>query len=85
MCYKDSLDSIITLKKGSYFGDISYLFKTLNQFYFENKKDSNGVPATIFCLKDNLINSIMRNYPEMEKVLKIRALRRQHYFKKLQK
>ena len=56
VCYKDSLDSIITLRKGSYFGEISYLFKTLNQFYFENKKDSNGLQTTIFCLKDESVN-----------------------------
>ena len=40
--YKDCLDPLVILKQGSYFGDISYLYQSFNQYYFESLKDDNG-------------------------------------------
>jgi sulfur transfer complex TusBCD TusB component (DsrH family) len=68
------------LNHGSYFGDISYIFKVKNLYYFESSRNK---PAKIFALVDDALDNIFDSFPDFQKIFELRALRRQHYFKKL--
>ena len=68
------------LNQGSYFGDISYIFKVKNLYYFESSRNK---PAKIFSLIDDALDNIFDSFPDFQKIFELRALRRQHDFKKL--
>ena len=71
--YDNQNQKIVTLNHGSYFGDISYIFKINNLYYFESSKVK---PAKIFCLVDDTLDNIFDSFPEFQKIFELRALRR---------
>lgn len=76
---------IVNLCEGSYFGDVSYIFKLLNRFSYkiiQNSKE-NEKQCRLFSLKDKYIKDIFERFPDFENVFKVRALRRHHYFRKI--
>jgi hypothetical protein len=68
------------LEKGSYFGDISFIFRTINKY---NLIPTQGQTNKLFSLQEDYIYKIFDRFPEFRDVLTVRALRRHHYFRKL--
>ena len=84
MYYKNGPHLLTELDEGSYFGEISYIYRVRNQygFYRSFNKDTSK-SARLFYLPDKYLKEIFNQYPTFKNLLKIRALRRHHYFKKL--
>ena len=81
--YKDLPYILCSLDEGSYFGDISCMFKVKNQYSFIRSDIINPHNSKLFFLQENYLNNILEKFPQFGNLLKIRALRRQHYFRKL--
>jgi signal-transduction protein with cAMP-binding, CBS, and nucleotidyltransferase domain len=82
--HKDSKWTLLSYEEGSYIGDTSYIFRILNQYSFKPKQSSsNGL--LIYSLKDKYLSDIFDNFPRFESLLKVRALQRHHYIRKLKK
>lgn len=81
--YKDRPQRFLKLDTGSYFGDISYIFKNRNQYSYFGRRNKLGHQSKIFSLTEDAIEEVFTKFLKFKNVMKIRALRRQHYFKKL--
>jgi len=68
------------LKEGSYFGEVSYIFKLKNKIMFIPRKSST---FSLFSLKTLYLENIFEAYPDFMNMLTIRGLRRYRYWKKL--
>jgi len=73
--YKESPFKLLTLRPGSYYGEISFIFQTKNQFYYQAipvKNQSNiqlDEPAKIYQINGKYMNQIFKMYPLFKKVL----------------
>ena len=75
--YQNYEPALFYLEAGSYFGDISVIFNTINQYrYIVNQK------SIIYSLPN--IREIFKRFPEFSKMMEIRALRRHNYFSQIQ-
>jgi CRP-like cAMP-binding protein len=81
--YKQSDYALVQFEEGSYIGDISYIYKIFNQYTYRTKYSPDEKLLTIYSLKDKYLASIFNAYPKFERIMKIRALRRHHYIRKL--
>lgn len=82
----DKNQAIVTLTEGSYFGDISYIFKVINKYkymYVQPLLTEARDSYKFYSLKDHYIEEIFNRFPEFYNVSKVRALRRHHYFRSL--
>ena len=80
--YKDSPYVLLEYDGGSYIGDTSYIFGILNQYKYTTRQAScNGL--LIYSLQEKYLEEILDTYPEFKSLLKLRALRRHHYLRKL--
>ena len=80
--YKRDPQSLIYLKQGSYFGEVSYLFKLKNKYSYVPRTKQN---YSLFSLKNTYLESIFELYPNFKSMLKIRALWRHRYIRRLRK
>ena len=71
--YQDNESALFYLETGSYFGDISLIFNTINQYRFDVNQKSQ-----IYSLPN--IKEIFKRFSEFARVMEIRALRRHNYF-----
>lgn len=78
---------IVNLCSGSYFGDVSYIFKLINKYKYMTvpRKDNFDKQTKFYSLKDKYIRDIFERFPEFENVFRVRALRRHHYFRRLRR
>lgn len=67
----------------AYFGEISYLFKTRNFYRFKIQDAEQNKKFKVYSINKNRLDDIFTAYPDFKDVLKIRALRRQHYYRQL--
>ena len=72
---------LLKFDSATYFGDISIIFKVQNIFHFK-VVDSDSL---VYSVEEENITKICENFPDFADVLKIRALRRYRYFKRLAK
>lgn len=79
--YKYAKHPLVILEQGSYFGEISFLFKIRNLYLY--KVRSSEPNTLLFSIKDNNLREIFNSYPEFGEILKVRAIRRHHYWNKL--
>lgn len=82
--HKDSKYVLLQYDEGSYIGDTSFIFRILNQYSFKPKQSSNN-GLFIYSLKEKYLTEIFHDFPKFENLLKIRALRRHHYLRKIKK
>ena len=80
---KDSDIPMILYDSGSYIGDTSYIFRIRNNFGYYFKTES--LDNQVFSLQEPYIDEILEDFPVLHSVLKIRALRRHRYLRKLRK
>lgn len=80
--YKEHDDVLIYFDQGSYIGDTSYIFEIRNQYKYRCIQDGKS-KARIYALHDKYLVEIFNDFPDFKNVLKIRALRRHHYLRKL--
>ena len=59
------------LNHGSYFGDISYIFKVKNLYYFESSRNK---PAKIFALIDDALDNIFDSFSDFKKIFDLELL-----------
>ena len=78
--HKEMEQPFVTLSTGSYFGEISFIFQVRNQYKFIPKQ---GIPCRIFSIQEPYLLEIFDDFPDFKSLLQIRALRRQHYFKRI--
>lgn len=76
---------IVKLLEGSYFGDVSYMFKLLNRFNYIGVQPTKerDKACKFYSLNDKYIADIFKRFPDFENVFRVRALRRHHYFRRL--
>lgn len=80
--YKDRENVLIHFDQGSYIGDTSYIFEIRNQYKYRCVADGK-TKARIYGLHDKYLVEIFNDFPDFKNVLRIRALRRHHYLRKL--
>ena len=80
--YKERENVLIHFEEGSYIGDTSYIFEIRNQYKYRCVANSK-TKARIYGLHDQYLQDIFNSFPEFKNVLRIRALRRHHYLRKL--
>ena len=80
--HMDSKDSLVHFKEGSYFGEVSYIFKVRNKYSFIPRPKTK---YQIFSLKSKAIDEMFDNYPDFKSLLQIRGLRRHLYLRKLKR
>ncbi len=78
----DKLTPFMYLDEGCYYGDISLIFNLRNYLWYQSKRETNGKYASIFSVDKVVIDEMFKRYPDFKKVMEIRALKRQHYFKR---
>ena len=85
--HMDDEHPIVNLCTGSYFGDVSYIFKLINKYKYVivPQKEEADKQMKFYSLKDQYIADIFERFPDFEKVFRVRALRRHHYFRRLRK
>lgn len=81
--YKSMEDPLINLKSGSYFGEISYIFKLVNQYSYKSLSKEDD--TLLFSLKDENLREIIEIYTEFSSIISLRAYRRYHYLTKLRR
>ena len=81
--YKSMKDPLINLKSGSYFGEISYIFKLVNQYSYKSLSKEDD--TLLFSLKDENLREIIEIYTEFSSIISLRAYRRYHYLTKLRR
>ena len=81
--YKSMKDPLINLKSGSYFGEISYIFKLVNQYSYKSLSKEDD--TLLFSLKDENLREIIEIYTEFSSIISLRAYRRFHYLTKLRR
>lgn len=79
--YKYNRQPLLLFEQGSYFGDTSFIFKILNQYAYRVKPCEHD--ARIFSLHAKYLDAIFEDNQQFASVLKIRALRRHRYLRKL--
>lgn len=79
--YKERENVLIHFDQGSYIGDTSYIFEIRNQYTYTCVGE--GKKSRIYGLHDKYLQDIFTDYPDFKNVLRIRALRRHHYLRKL--
>lgn len=80
--YKNSSYVLLEYDSGSYIGDTSYLFRILNLYSYTTRQAS-GNGLLIYSLHEKYLEDILNTYPEFKSLLKLRALRRHRYLRKL--
>ena len=81
--YQESEHALVHYDDGSYFGDISYIFKAKNQYKF--KLQNKDKDTKIYSIRNVYLDPILDMFPDFKKILTVRALRRQHYMRRLHK
>jgi len=79
--YKQTKQPLLLFEQGSYIGETSFILKIRNQYTYQLKLGKE--PAKIYGLQQKYLDPILREYPEWKNVLKVRALRRHHYLRKM--
>mmetsp|Transcript_19888 Transcript_19888/g.30640 ORF Transcript_19888/g.30640 Transcript_19888/m.30640 type:complete len:88 (-) Transcript_19888:707-970(-) len=72
--------NLLSFREGSYFGEISLLYKIKNRFQYLPRKKQ---PYKLFSIDETNLEPIFQRFPEFRSLLAIRALRRQRYMRKL--
>lgn len=80
--YKDHDIKFLQFDAGCYIGDTSYIFRTLNQYCYKVRQSSQS-GLLVYSIQDRYLSQIFAEFPRFESILKIRALRRHHYQRKL--
>ena len=81
VAYKTWPHQLLLFEQGSYFGDTSYLFKIINHYRYTLQ--SHPESSRIYSLHAKYLESILEDFDDFASVLKIRALRRHRYLRKL--
>ena len=77
--YKENQQPLVNFGSGCYFGDISYIFKARNQFYYYPRPIEEGVHKEdykLYSLRDHDLKDIFNKFPDFLNLMKIRALKR---------
>ena len=88
MYYKHHDCPLVTLENGSYFGDISCIFRIKNQYSFIPKLQKANNEDLVsnqkfYSIDEDYLGLIFKQFPGFMDLMKIRALRRQRYYRKL--
>ena len=82
--YKDIPHKLLSLEQGSYFGDISLIFRVQNNFrYCSSYEQSTDEYARIYSINHKILQVIFDRYPDFYNLCKVRAIRKQHHYKQV--
>lgn len=85
MHYKYYKEPILIYEEAIYYGEISYMFKIRNQYRYCVRQDDQNKKTKVYSIHGYYLEEIFETFPEFKDLLTIRALRRQHYYRKLRK
>ena len=72
------------LEPGAYFGDISLIFSVQNNFrYCSSYEQSTDEYVRVYSINHIILNQIFDMFPEFYNLMKVRAIRKQHFYKKV--
>jgi len=78
--YMQDRHSLLYFREGSYFGDVSFIFKVKNKYSYTPREKS---AVSIFSIKEEYLDDFFEDYADFREMMKIRALRRHRYIRKL--